>query len=69
MNADRIVVYIEKNQINIYVGQYGMTENVKTITVNNDLFVHVDDLLKLLGWKQTDYDDLMNIKTYERKPK
>lgn len=69
MQADKIVVYMEKNQINIYAEKYGMEEKVKTITVKNELFVPLDELLTMLGWKQTDYNDLMKIIVYERKPK
>jgi hypothetical protein len=69
MEADKIIVYVDKNIIKIYAGRFGMIEKVKTITVSDGLFVHVDELLSILGWKQTEKDDLMNVITYERKPK
>jgi hypothetical protein len=69
MEADKIIVYADKNIIKIYAGKFGMVEKAKTITVNEDLFVHLNNLLDILGWKQTEKDDLMKIITYERKPK
>jgi hypothetical protein len=69
MEADKIIVYVDKNIIKIYAGRFGMIEKAKTVTVNEDLFVHLNELLYILGWKQTEKDDLMKIITYERKPK
>jgi len=69
MEADRIVVYTEKNLVKICAGGFGMIEKIDLYEKDADYYVPLDKMLTILGWKITEQDELMKVITYERKKK
>jgi hypothetical protein len=69
MDADKIVVYVEKNLVKICAGQFGMIEKIDLYEKDADYYVLLDKMLTILGWKITEQDELMKVITYERKKK
>jgi hypothetical protein len=69
MDADKIVVYTEKNLVKISAGKFGMIEKIDLYEKDADYYVLLDKMLTILGWKITEKDELMKVITYERKKK
>jgi hypothetical protein len=69
MDADKIVVYAEKNTVRIYAGKFGMIEEIDLYEKEDDFYVLLDKMLSILGWNKTGMDELMKVITYERKKK
>ena len=62
----RLILYADKDIIKVFVDGLGSVDDIKIIKADGRIYVDMDVLMNVIGWKLEDADSLMQVYTYRR---
>ena len=61
-----VIVYADKGVVKVFIDDMGSIDDISVVKQDGRVYVDVDILLNVLGFKIEDPDELMQVYTYRR---
>ena len=62
----KLILYADKDTVRVFMDDMGTIDEITVIKADGRIYVDMDVLMNVIGWKLEDADSLMQVYTYRR---